>query len=86
MLKIKDNVDIKELKKYEELDCMLPKEYGFNVKYENTYTDKKCIYSTDKEDTFCVIDIMEDGEIRASCHLDLIYDLIKADLVEKIGD
>jgi len=86
MLKIKDNIDLKELEKYEELECMIPEVYGFNMKYENTYTDKKCIYSTDREDLYCELDIMEDGEIRASCYLDLIYDLIKDGLVEKVED
>ena len=84
MLKIKDNVDLKELEKFKELKCMIPKENEFHLKYENVYTDKKCLYSTDSEDTFCEIDIMEDREIRTDCYLELMYDLIKADLVEKV--
>ena len=63
---------------------MIPNEDGFHLKYENTYIDKKCLYSTDSEDTYCEIDIMEDGEIRSSCHIELMYDLIKAGLVEKV--
>ena len=74
MLKIKDNVDLKELKKY-----------GFHL--GTTYiTNKECYFSTKimilvenriikkEEKTFDITDY------------DTLYDLIKADLVEKVED
>lgn len=65
---------------------MIPEESGFHLKYEDVYTDKKCLYSTNYEDTYCEIDIMEDGEIRTDCYLELMYDLIQAGLVVKVDE
>ena len=97
MLKIKDNVDIKELEKYgfedSEISTLFPLEYWSVDHFDNTYfifiasgrrgqdyyllIDKKSkilsIYATKPDgDGTC-------GEIS-----DVIYDLIKADLVEKV--
>ena len=100
MLKIKDNVDLKELEKYgfedSEISNIVPLEYWSEDKdyhFDNTYfifiasgrrgqdyyllIDKKSkilsIYATKPDgDGTC-------GEIS-----DVIYDLIKADLVEKV--
>lgn len=76
MLKIKDNVELKELKKF-----------GF-WKWENTwgvYTKKNIIPTIEDADLFLyeydrVIIFSEDSD------LNILYDLIKADLVEKVSD
>lgn len=82
MLKIKDNIDLKELEKF-GLKSMIFGDGDFALKYKWVYTDKKCLYSTDEEDTIRELDIMEDREIRSSFDVDLLYDLIQAGLVEK---
>ena len=99
MLKIKDNVDLKELEKYgfedSEISNIVPLEYCSEDHFDNTYfifiasgrrgqnyyllIDKKSkilsIYATKPDgDGTC-------GEIS-----DVIYDLIKADLVEKVEE
>ena len=84
MLKIKDNVDLKELEKYgfeyfingcgTYGYCFLTKR-GFitivekDEEFNNEYNEERMI----KEN-----DIVK--------HIDLLYDLIKADLVEKVGE
>lgn len=76
MLKIKDNVDLKELEKF-----------GF-WEWENTwgvYTKKDIIPTIEDADLFLyeydrIIMFSEDSD------LDVLYDLIKADLVEKVGE
>jgi hypothetical protein len=76
MLKIKDNVDLKELEKF-----------GF-WQWENTwgtYTIDKQIATTEEADLFLyeydrIINFEENS------NLNVLYDLIKADLVEKIDD
>lgn len=75
MLKIKDNVDLKELEKYG-----FEYEKGIIIKEQGAY----CKYATS-------IDIV-DRTIRpyyagfSYYDYEIIYDLIKADLVEKIED
>ena len=84
MLKIKDNVNLKELEKY-----------GFK-KYKNAYYKCKrnnyiktfsnmCI-EVDKETKWIISDNFDNmfriDEIK---YQDTLYDLIKADLVEKVG-
>ena len=77
MLKIKDNVDLKELEKY-----------GYNNKYSNDYekvigyaktlwveNDTRFIWLEDSMSCLVGNEILEP----------LIQDLIKADLVEKVG-
>jgi len=82
MIKIKDNVDLKELEKF-----------GFKYRpYKNeqiiygkeTYSDGSCIYIYEcdrsiygENGTFYKNELPEET-------LDTLYDLIKADLVEKI--
>lgn len=87
MLKIKDNVDLKELEKF-GLESMIfdAADNDFALKYKWVYTDKKCLYSTDKEDTINELDIMEDREIRSSFNIELLYDLIEAGLIEKVRE
>ena len=78
MLKIKDNVDLKELEKF-----------GFEYKKE----DEQYILDTcKKEYGFSGFVVCEGSNYiynYSSCNndvLDILYDLIKADLVEKCGD
>ena len=76
MLKIKDNVDLKKLEKY-----------GF-WKWENTwgtYTIDKQIVTMEEADLFLyeydrIINFQENS------NLDVLYDLIKDDLVEKVKE
>ena len=76
MLKIKDNVDLKELKKF-----------GFEqngiLDYEKrTYTFTiMCLQKTRE-----LYYIRENSDIYIKRDFDTLYDLIKADLVEKIED
>lgn len=75
MLKIKDNVDLKELEKF-----------GFDLKM-NLEDDNDQIYCFDSKLMFGKINkeiiIPMFSEETA---LDTLYDLIKADLVEKVED
>lgn len=77
MLKIKDGVDLKELEKF-----------GFKV--VDTLNEKPTELSDGK---FTVIELYNDIYdiwntrtiyVNASAYLDKVYDLIKADLVEKV--
>ena len=80
MLKIKDNVDLKELEKYgfkkvkkDETDFVSYVKY-WQSKYDNEYD---CITIFDDRTLSFGIDGFEP---------DVLYDLIKADLVEKVDD
>lgn len=71
MLKIKDNVDLKELEKY-----------GFKKKY---YYNAICIVREDrKHDIF--FDLKTRKLLFVNCGYDTLYDLIKDGLVEKVED
>ena len=82
MLKIKDNVDLKELEK-------------FGIK---KYCSYGYVYSEDKKDNaellidkindnyFIVINPFGDNDLIYHACLDKIYDLIQAGLVEKVED
>lgn len=81
MLKIKDDVDLKELEKF-----------GFEYKYGNVYQylrkiDGRIPYRiyTTKNHKYLQIEIFEPVLIAHRLQ-DLIYDLIQAGLVEKIGE
>ncbi len=80
MLKIKDNVDLKELEKFGfEKDSWYYKK-TFNYEYYKVKIDieldrKYIIIQNDYYDS------------DYACYIpDIIYDLIKADLVEKVGE
>ena len=99
MLKIKDNVDLKELKKY-----------GFKQTIKNTYYIEKIYKADEDNELFKDFNIQivinpytniydkkinnkligcfntRDDEIDEQFDLDTLYDLIKADLVEKVGE
>ena len=75
MLKIKDNVDLKELEDKYNLDYNSDSDYEGGWSYE----------SLDKDGVF--IDLW-DRKITGidATSLEVLYDLIKADLVEKVDD
>ena len=82
MLKIKDNVDLKELEKF-----------GFKLNGRNMY--EKYLYDDEMGGyipyRLCVAGLLkslfyEDDAYNSNDDLDTIYDLIKADLVEKVDD
>ncbi len=79
MLKIKDNVDLKELEKYGfKYYRML---YTKNtVRYAGNLKENKKIYVEENSRNIS----MGIGIFNTDIELDTIYDLIKADLVEKV--
>lgn len=69
MLKIKDSVDLKELEKF-----------GFQQGEEGCYN-----YVVKKDYIVVGININENREIYCNnCSLDLLFDLIKAEMIEKV--
>lgn len=80
MIKIKDDVDLKELEKYNFYPCNGRRIYRYEIDYSEQ------------------IDILEDRQIRlfitdeyyynwtSERSFDVIYDLIKANLVEKVKE
>lgn len=76
MLKIKDNVDLKKLEKYYFVRDYFIDEWVYYKEYKHyAYEESLIVYEKDRE-------IQAKG-IRL---LDTLYDLIKADLVEKVDD
>lgn len=85
MLKIKDNVDLKELEKY-----------GFELNKWGEYRKEICggrrgqgfelIIFNRENRTICGFAYGADGDGADDYIDDTLYDLIKADLVEKVGD
>ena len=82
MLKIKDNVDLKELEKF-----------GFEYLKKVDHPQKKCCYFISANvcqngimiyDDRIVRNVGADSVLRETN--DTLYDLIKADLVEKVSD
>lgn len=89
MLKIKDNVDLKELEKFgfrAKYDEDTGKIYKYHYEYNyfgqsNEYSVEIDIYLKDK-----ILECYISG-YKAEEHLiNLLYDIIKADLVEKVDD
>lgn len=81
MLKIKDNVDLKELEKFGfELDQSLDNgEYYW--RNACLYIDNRIIKQMDMYNPFSEVDYEFD-----IYYVNILYDLIKADLVEKVED
>lgn len=89
MLKIKDNVDLKELEK-----CGFKNEgvYGYNYEYKNSNqmirNENPLLNSYPDINVVCWVD--NKLYIHCNTHVvkipNIIYDLIKADLVEKVGE
>lgn len=87
MLKIKDNVDLKELEKFDF--C----EFEENTKIDGTRIlyDKYCykdfyLYITEDKKIYGEQCDYIKGQVLANENFDTIYDLIKSDLVEKIEE
>ena len=84
MLKIKDDVDLKELEKF-----------GFKYDEEMKYYYKHCLGTFNKFLVLTIDDIdsckgqivlYNDGAFNTTLYLDVLYDLIQAGLVEKVSD
>ena len=75
MLKIKDNVDLQKLK------------VKYNLAYDSD-SDEEAGWSYETLDKDGVFIDLWDGQINGidATSLELLYDLIKADLVEKVDD
>ena len=83
MLKIKDNVDLKELKKYGFKYCDISKYDEFLENKFMSYLFKGQTYiDEDRKFSSCVWP----EEVDTYANEDMLYDLIKADLVEKVDD
>lgn len=97
MLKIKDNVDLKELEKYgfeEQLantyyklekndDSRFESGILINPYYGDLNGNREIVYYTNSIEND--IQLEEDG-LDMTSNIDVLYDLIKADLVEKVSD
>ena len=88
MLKVKDNVDLKELEKYGFVNDEI---YGRKVKVKKMMTKEKWNAEIVEIDLITgQLQIFVDDEYYEnytnSDTLDFIYDLIKADLIEKVED
>ena len=91
MLKIKDNVDLKKLEKFGFQEQF--GRYLLNVddKEQNKRLfkipeNKDFVFLTCYDDTNEITLDFQDMEDYYGVNLDIIYDLIKADLVEKVED
>ena len=77
MLKIKDNVDLKELEKFGFKKYNLVGKTHYEIEYKNGNNIKVSSYTR-----FIHFNIYS----VSNCIENVIYDLIKADLVEKVED
>ena len=77
MLKIKDNVDLKELEKF-----------GYIYKENEISHARKRYELADDFDVYIYIEdrILHFNRFNSNNQTDTLYDLIKADLVEKVGE
>lgn len=75
MLKIKDNVNLKELEN----------KYNLSYDSDNDYENGWSYETLDKDGVFIDLWNRQINGIDATS-LELLYDLIKADLVEKVSD
>lgn len=77
MLKIKDNVDLKELDKIYDLDTeIIDGDYESSVPGDIEHS-KSGVFISERNKEIYGVDVS---------NLDLLYDLIKADLVEKVEE
>lgn len=87
MLKIKDNVDLKELEKYDF--CLY--EEDITIDRKKILYDKYCykdfyLYITEDREIYGEQCDYIRGNVLGNENFDTLYDLIKADLVEKVGE
>jgi hypothetical protein len=78
MLKIKDNVDIDDILKMSNFEYEADSDYEGGWHYAQ-YCDGNIVLDVSDNETIKIKGIDES-------ELDLLYDLIKADLVEKVKD
>lgn len=86
MLKIKDSVDFKKLEEYGfEIKVY---DYGLMYATYDTETDMKTqiIYYVNEDDRELSIEVEEKEYYGDLCDLDILYDLIKADMVVKVEE
>ena len=87
MLKIKDNVDLKELEKFGFRYDVLDDTYNRSVERK---TDEVCIVVSQYDRSICLMCIQDygmDGDEYFRYDVDeYVQDLIKADLVEKVEE
>ena len=83
MLKIKDNVDLKELEKFgfENVEPYLKTSPVSLIEHQTHY-----MKDTNREDINRKLKIVIEIDTKEIDIDDIIYDLIKADLVEKVSD
>lgn len=80
MLKIKDNVDLKELEKF---GLIKNNHHDLFTRYEYKPNNGICLYV----DEYKIISVFPTYYDKLETKImDKLYDLIKADLVEKIGE
>ena len=87
MLKIKDNVDLKELEKYDFCEYEEPITIDEKkILYDNYCYKDFYLYIT--EDRFIYGEVCDyiRGMVMGNENFDTLYDLIKADLVEKVEE
>ena len=86
MLKIKSNVDLKELEKFgfEEQEYCYESDIHKNFD-DNFFKDEDITIDKKTRKIYMYIYEAYEDELGNYC-FDLLYDLIKADLVEKVGD
>lgn len=100
MLKIKDNADLKELEKFgfkilvdedkilKELEQGITDNYYCNLAYKDVGNHFSILIENDNVNRQITIVPAATIELRLCLdwHLDVLYDLIKADIVEKVED
>lgn len=95
MLKIKDDVDLKELEKFGFKNTINDTWIKYTANSDERYKTGILINPMNKEiqnqivhytDNFCELDEIEEGYIDLTSELDVLYDLIQAELVEKVED
>lgn len=80
MLKIKDNFDLKELEKFGFEKCY----WSYYQKFNYEYYEVKIDIELDRRYIIIQNDYYDSDY---ACYIpDVIYDLMKADLIEKAGD
>ena len=86
MLKIKDNVDLKELEKFGFKRQMFPIENGetFTTEYRRTYFNEPDVITSIDDETREICDWCDAFTYDRQIEKIMFDDLIKADLVEKV--
>ena len=90
MLKIKDNVDLKELEKLSYGHFILKKKYNEDtgelckLEFRSLYANSLICYCETKNNTNEQLKKVYDNG--STQYETLLYDLIKADIVEKVSD